>query len=74
VTSSGTPKAGGAAVAADLGTITRSDGTVEVTCKGHPLYLYGNDMDTSDSYGQGIKGFGADWYVLAPTGRKIDKS
>jgi hypothetical protein len=32
------------------------------------------EVDTSDSYGQGIKSFGADWYVLAPTGHKIDKS
>jgi predicted lipoprotein with Yx(FWY)xxD motif len=74
VTTRGRPTAAGSAVGADLGTITRSDGTAQVTYKGHPLYLYAKDMDTSDSYGQGIKSFGADWYVLAPSGRKIDKS
>jgi predicted lipoprotein with Yx(FWY)xxD motif len=74
VTTSANPKAGGSAVAASLGTITRSDGTTQVTYKRHPLYLYAKDMDTSDGYGQGIKSFGADWYVLAPSGNKIDKS
>ena len=74
VATTGSPTAGGSAVAANLGTITRPDGTTQVTYKGHPLYFYSTDMDTSDSYGQGIKSFGADWYVLAPTGHKIDKS
>jgi hypothetical protein len=31
-------------------------------------------MDTSDAYGQGIKSFGADWYMLKPSGSKLDKS
>jgi predicted lipoprotein with Yx(FWY)xxD motif len=74
VTTTGSPKAQGSAVAASLGTITRSDGTMQVTYKGHPLYLYAKDMDTSDSYGQGIKSFGADWYMLKPSGSKLDKS
>ena len=74
VTTTGNPKAAGSAVAANLGTITRSDGTMQVTYKGHPLYLYAKDMDTSDAYGQGIKSFGADWYMLKPSGSKLDKS
>jgi predicted lipoprotein with Yx(FWY)xxD motif len=74
VTTSGSPKASGSAVAADLSTITRTDGTTQVTYKGHPLYLYAKDMDTSDSYGQGLKSFGADWYMLKPSGSKLDKS
>lgn len=74
VTTTGNPKARGSAVAANLGVITRSDGTMQVTYKGHPLYLYAKDMDTSDSYGQGIKSFGADWYMLKPSGSKLDAS
>jgi predicted lipoprotein with Yx(FWY)xxD motif len=74
VTTSGNPRAGGGAVAASLGTITRPDGVMQVTYNGHPLYTYSSDKDMSDSYGQGIKSFGADWYVLAPAGHKIDKS
>jgi predicted lipoprotein with Yx(FWY)xxD motif len=74
VTTTGQPRTGGHAVASDLGTVTRSDGTVQVTYKGHPLYFYAKDGDVSDAYGQGIKSFGAGWYVLGASGNKIDKS
>jgi predicted lipoprotein with Yx(FWY)xxD motif len=67
-------KSGGGAMAADLGTIARSDGTKQVTYKGHPLYLFARDGDKSDAYGQGVKGFGASWYVLSPSGSKVDHS
>jgi predicted lipoprotein with Yx(FWY)xxD motif len=72
VTSAGAARAGGAAVAADLGTLTRQDGTTQVTYKGHPLYFYVKDKDGGDAYGQGIKSFGADWYTLKPNGSKLD--
>jgi len=74
VTSAGAASAAGAARAADLGTITRSDGTKQVTYKGHPLYFFIKDKDSGDAYGEGAKAFGASWYVLAPSGSKIDKS
>jgi predicted lipoprotein with Yx(FWY)xxD motif len=74
VTTSGGPTASGAANSADLGTITRSDGTTQVTYKGHPLYFFAKDKDSGDAYGQGVKGFGADWYVLSPSGSKVDHS
>ena len=70
----GVPRAGGGALASALGTITRPDGTRQVTYGGHPLYLYARDKDDGDAYGQALKSFGADWYVLAPSGRKIDAS
>jgi predicted lipoprotein with Yx(FWY)xxD motif len=73
VTSSGAPVVHGAA-SADLGTITRADGTTQVTFKGHPLYFFARDKDSGDAYGQGVHGFGSDWYVLAPSGSKVDKS
>jgi len=74
VTSTGAATAAGAANSADLGTITRSDGTTQVTYKGHPLYFFARDKDSGDSYGQGVKGFGSDWYVIAPSGSKVDHS
>ena len=74
VTTAGAPIAGAGVVSADLGTTKRSDGTEQVTYKGHPLYFYAKDGDAGDAYGQGIKSFGADWYVLAPSGKKIDES
>jgi predicted lipoprotein with Yx(FWY)xxD motif len=70
----GTATAGAGAVSADLGTITRSDGTTQVTYKGHPLYFFARDGDAGDSYGEGLKSFGASWYVLTPSGRKVDNS
>jgi predicted lipoprotein with Yx(FWY)xxD motif len=71
---SGHPQASGQAVSAHLGTITRADGTTQVTYNGHPLYLYSRDKDDGDTYGQGIKSFGASWYVLTPSGNKVDTS
>jgi predicted lipoprotein with Yx(FWY)xxD motif len=73
VTTSGAPTAAGSAVSADLGTTKRSDGTEQVTYKGHPLYFYDDDKDSGDAYGQGSKAFGAGWYVLEPSGAKIDE-
>lgn len=64
----------GAAKASDLGTTMRADGTTQVTYKGHPLYFFAKDKDDGDAYGQNVHGFGADWYVLAPSGNKVDKS
>jgi predicted lipoprotein with Yx(FWY)xxD motif len=74
LTTTGTPRLAGAARAADLGTTRRADGTIQVTYKGHPLYYYTKDKDSGDAYGEGVKLFGAEWYVLAPSGNKIDKS
>jgi predicted lipoprotein with Yx(FWY)xxD motif len=74
VTTSGGPTVSGPASSADLGTITRADGATQVTYKGHPLYFFARDKDSGDAYGQGVHGFGADWYVLAPSGSKVDKS
>jgi predicted lipoprotein with Yx(FWY)xxD motif len=74
VTTGAGAQAVGAAVSADLGTVTRSDGTKQVTYKGHPLYFFAKDKDNGDAYGQGSKSFGAGWYVLKPDGSKIDES
>jgi predicted lipoprotein with Yx(FWY)xxD motif len=71
VTTSGNPKAVGGAVSANLGTITRSDGTKQVTYKGHPLYYYVGDPNSGDTSGQGINSFGAPWYVLSPSGSTV---
>jgi predicted lipoprotein with Yx(FWY)xxD motif len=64
----------GSAMAARLGTITRSDGTRQVTYSGHPLYFFARDGDKSDAYGQGVNGFGASWYVISPSASKVDHS
>jgi predicted lipoprotein with Yx(FWY)xxD motif len=69
----GTAKAGSGVTAADLGTTKRGDGKTEITYAGHPLYTYAGDQKPGDVAGQGLDQFGAEWYVLAPNGHKIDK-
>jgi predicted lipoprotein with Yx(FWY)xxD motif len=64
----------GAARASELGTTMRAHGISQVTYKGHPLYFFAKDKDDGDAYGQNVHQFGADWYVLTPSGNKIDKS
>lgn len=72
VTTDGAPKAGGGVQAALLTTSKRSDGTMQVVYGGHPLYYFEQDRDAGDTYGQGIDGFGAEWYVLGSNGKKVE--
>jgi predicted lipoprotein with Yx(FWY)xxD motif len=71
VLTTGAPQAGTGAQASMLGTTTRTDGTVEVTYAGHPLYYFFKDKAPGDVTGQGINGFGALWWVLSPSGAAI---
>lgn len=68
VVTTGAPVAGTGAKASLLGTTTRTDGKVEVTYAGHPLYYFIQDKKPGDTTGQGVNGFGALWWVLAPSG------
>lgn len=72
VRTTGPPVAGGQAIPADPGTITRSDGTKQVTYFYHPLYYYVKDKDSGDVYGQGVKSFGSHWYALRTIGEKFE--
>ena len=58
--------------AAKLASTKRTDGKAEVTYGGHPLYTYAGDAKPGDVQGQGLDQFGAEWYAVAPSGRKID--
>jgi predicted lipoprotein with Yx(FWY)xxD motif len=71
-TTSAKPKAGPGVSASKLGTTKRSDGTLEVTYNGHPLYRYQADTKPGQDAGQGLDQFGAEWYVLGASGSKID--
>lgn len=71
VTTTGKATASGGAVASDLGTFTRSDGTTQVTYHGHPLYYYAGDSSAGMTSGQGNNGFGAKWWLVAPSGASI---
>jgi predicted lipoprotein with Yx(FWY)xxD motif len=55
-------------VTGTVGTITRDDGTMQVTVNGLPVYTYAKDNAAGDVTGQGVGGV---WYVLAPSGDEI---
>lgn len=48
---------------ADVGTITRADGSLQVTYKKQPLYFYVKDAKPGDTVGQGVGGV---WFVVKP--------
>ncbi len=72
VTVTGSPHASGGVSQAMLGTIHRSDGAEQVAYNGHPLYYYSGDTEAGDDNGQGSKAFGAGWYAVSASGKKID--
>ena len=71
VPATGTLTATGGAKASDLGTITRSDGTKQVTYDGHPLYYFVGDSAAGQTNGQASDNFGAKWWLVAPSGADI---
>lgn len=48
---------------AGYSTLTRPDGTIQITYKGKPLYYYSQDKDSGDTYGDGIGGI---WHLAKP--------
>jgi predicted lipoprotein with Yx(FWY)xxD motif len=71
LTTTGTPKAGGAVKASLLGTTKRADGSREVTYAGHPLYTFSGDTQAGQTTGEGNNGFGAPWWVVTPGGAAL---
>lgn len=53
-----------------LGTVTRSDGSKQVTLGGWPLYTYVGDKAPGDTKGQGLNLSGGKWWAVTPTGQK----
>ena len=56
VAAGGQPTAG-AGVTGKLGTLTRADGTMQVTSAGLPLYYWQGDAKPGDTTGDGVNGF-----------------
>ena len=50
-----------------VGTITRPDGTKQMTLAGWPLYEYASDTGPGDVKGQGVGGV---WFAVTPSGGK----
>jgi predicted lipoprotein with Yx(FWY)xxD motif len=56
-----------------LGSVRRSDGSRQVSYAGHPLYYFSGDTGRGQTNGEGLQDFGAGWYALASSGKKIDR-
>ncbi len=69
----GKPVARDGAKQALLGTIKRSNGSLQVTYAGHPLYRFVQDTKRGETTGEGSTLFGAGWDALTPAGKKIEQ-
>jgi predicted lipoprotein with Yx(FWY)xxD motif len=67
----GAPRASSGARKALLGTTRRADGKTQVTYDGHPVYRFSGDAKPGDVKGQGIDEFGARWYAVVASGRRL---
>ena len=52
-------------VTAELGTLERDDGSLQLTLDGWPLYRYAGDAAAGDTTGEGVGGV---WFVARPDG------
>jgi predicted lipoprotein with Yx(FWY)xxD motif len=48
-----------------LGIMRRSNGTLQVTLRGLPLYRYSKDHAKGDANGEGIESFGGTWHAMS---------
>lgn len=61
----------GEGVEGELGTITRDDGSLQVTIDGVPLYYFAGDSAPGDLNGQEVGGV---WFAVAPDGQQAGSS
>jgi predicted lipoprotein with Yx(FWY)xxD motif len=61
--------AGDGVDAALLGTTERTDGAMQVTYAGQPLYFFAGDEQPGDTNGQAV---GDVWFVIAPNGEPVE--
>jgi predicted lipoprotein with Yx(FWY)xxD motif len=56
---------------AKLGTVTRRNGTKQVTYAGHPLYYYVGDTTPGRILCQNVREYGGLWLVVSPSGKLV---
>jgi predicted lipoprotein with Yx(FWY)xxD motif len=62
------PATAGAGVTGKLATITRSDGSMQATYNGHPLYTYVGDKAPGQAKGNGLNLSGGVWHEVTVSG------
>src|SRR5260370_20613158 len=62
--------AAGVSLTGKFGTIKRSDGTLQATYLGHPLYTYAGDTSAGVVGGNGKNLSGGLWWAITPSGAK----
>src|SRR5580700_10164238 len=73
LTTSGTLRGMGGVSQSLLGTITRQNGTKQVTYHGHPLYYFIADSGPGMANGEGVDAFGARWEGINAAGVAVIK-
>jgi predicted lipoprotein with Yx(FWY)xxD motif len=71
VTTTGTVTGKNGVKSMDLKTLARSDGSMQVTYFGHPLYYFAGDSAPGQANGQGSNGFGAKWWLVSTSGANV---
>lgn len=63
------PATAGPGVTGRFGVIKRSDGSVQATYNGHPLYTYTGDAKPGQDTGNGLNVSGGVWHVVPVSGK-----
>jgi len=69
--SQGKPTGGSGVKPSLLGTMKRSNGSLQVTYNRHPLYTYVLDKRAGQTKGERVSAFGARWYAVSARGRAV---
>jgi predicted lipoprotein with Yx(FWY)xxD motif len=68
----GTPSlASGVSLSGKLGTIKRSNGQLQATYDGHPLYTFKSDTSAGEDSGNALNASGGLWWAMTASGAKI---
>jgi predicted lipoprotein with Yx(FWY)xxD motif len=70
----GRATAGSGVKASLLGTTRRSNGSMQVTYKKHPLYSFALDKKAGQTNGEGQVAFGGKWYAVSAKGTAVVKA
>ena len=68
--SQGSPIAGEGVDSTMLGTVTRADGSLQVTYNGWPLYRFQGDTTLGETNGQAMDNL---WFLITPTGDAVEQ-